>query len=539
MLYKYNPLHNGGYAKMDGVARGAKKAAAAQYKACYNFTKEFLNADKQVCCQCRICQKPHRQRRNIFFKDSPMSLQSVFGSDRKYWSQCMKTVLGVAQAGSFPYQLAAMKRKIALPIPPINYTETAPTLKNLFSGDFKIYATPEQFFVTQFCDIFQKTRQEHTDETEAKAWMAGPKIKYWPQQLNLAVFCIMQACGMSQDIFDKGVSLPPQIRAFYQFHVYFTVRRILFQLGGIQSKSKSVLPGDPNFNQFHNPYDKAASERICREFRKDPLSDFRFTSGLNHGLGAIYMYMYDIDRVGKAEWAHFPEWHVFSEKNISYITPDSPADRQCDWFAPKTASGLTQAGLSRINQSMEAFVYCILGAQINVRSSILGAGSRAKEAQSEFLVLMEDAIRQPNLAQSVQRYQLAVDQAKVRLNLAVAPMAWLMPANMIINTASVVGYNNKLKQAVLGTKLGVNNEVNTDKKKAALKLMAGGPSKINPPNSNPSNPVHKAESLKQKTKPAAESAKEPAVDVADPRPQHEINKTAIIIGVVGVAAWMH
>jgi len=56
-----------------------------------------------------------------------------------------------------------------------------------------------------------------------------------------------------------------------------------------------------------------------------------------------------------------------------------------------------------------------------------------------------------------------------------------MPANMIINTASVVGYNNKLKQAVPGTKLGVNNELNTDTKKSALKLMEGGPSKINPP----------------------------------------------------------
>ena len=68
---------------------------------------------------------------------------------------------------------------------------------------------------------------------------------------------------------------------------------------------------------------------------------------------------------------------------------------------------------------------------------------------------MEDAIRQPDLAKSVQRYQLAADQAKVRLNLAVAPMAWLMPTSMVIDTASVVGYNNKLKQAVPGTKLGV------------------------------------------------------------------------------------
>ena len=71
---------------------------------------------------------------------------------------------------------------------------------------------------------------------------------------------------------------------------------------------------------------------------------------------------------------------------------------------PKTAPGLTQAGLSRINQSIEAFVYCILGAQVNIRSSLLGEGGRAKEAQTEFLTLMEDARRQPDLSKSVQRY---------------------------------------------------------------------------------------------------------------------------------------
>ena len=42
-------------------------------------------------------------------------------------------------------------------------------------------------------------------------------------------------------------------------------------------------------------------------------------------------------------------------------------------------------------------LYCTLGAQVYVRSSILGSGGRAKEAQSEFLMLMEDAIRQPDL----------------------------------------------------------------------------------------------------------------------------------------------
>jgi len=102
--------------------------------------------------------------------------------------------------------------------------------------------------------------------------------------------------------------------------------------------------------------------------------------------------------------------------------------------------------------------------QVNVHSSILGSGGRAREAQSEFLVLMEDAIRQPDLAQSVQSYQLAVDQAKVRLNLAVAPMAWLMPVQMIINTASTIGYNNKLKQAVSGMKRGEQRGKSRNKK---------------------------------------------------------------------------
>ena len=46
-------------------------------------------------------------------------------------------------------------------------------------------------------------------------------------------------------------------------------------------------------------------------------------------------------------------------------------------------------------------------------------------------------------------------------------------------------------QAKAGMKLGINNDVNSDKK-AGLQLMDGGPSKIKSPNSHPSNPIHKA-----------------------------------------------
>ena len=379
----------------------------------------------------------------------------------------MKTALGLIGVEGFPFQLSPLKTKRALPIPAVEFTETAPSIAKIFNKENRIYATPDEFFTTKFRDIFQQTRLKHTTSAEAKTWLRGPNMKYWSQQLSFAAFCATQGCGISREIFDSGLSLTPQIRAFYQFHVYFTIRRILYQLGGIQNIS--ALPGDPTFNQFNNHYDVASYKRICAEFGIEPSSDFRFTHGKNNGLGHVYVHA---QAATKTEF-EYPGFNKFSDEGgkaikgnlIYYIEPGEITATQYDWFAPKTVAGLTQAWLSRINQSIEAFVYCILGAQVNVRSSILGIGGRAKEAQTEFLTLMEDAIRQLDLAKSVQRYQLAVDQAKVRLNLAVCPGAWLMPARMIINTESIVGYNNKPMQAKAGMKLGINNDVNLGTKK--------------------------------------------------------------------------
>ena len=120
-----------------------------------------------------------------------------------------------------------------------------------------------------------------------------------------------------------------------------------------------------------------------------------------------------------------------------------------------------------------------------------------------------------------------------------------MPANMIINTESVVGYNNKLKQAVSRTKLGVNNTLNTDTQKSALQLMDGGPSKVNPPNSHPSNPIHKAVMAVQNPQPAKKTLKQVCfklptdeVNQKEKPDNHEINKTAVIVGAVAVVGYL-
>ena len=70
--------------------------------------------------------------------------------------------------------------------------------------------------------------------------------------------------------------------------------------------------------------------------------------------------------------------------------------------------------------------------------------------------------------------------------------------------------------------------------------MEGGPPKINPPNSHPSNPIHKAAMAAQEPKPASKTQR-PEIEttektVSEKTPQHEINKTALIIGGVAVTA---
>jgi len=70
--------------------------------------------------------------------------------------------------------------------------------------------------------------------------------------------------------------------------------------------------------------------------------------------------------------------------------------------------------------------------------------------------------------------------------------------------------------------------------------MAGGPSKINPPNSHPSNPIHKEAMAAQTGKPQPKKEEEEptcgSTSQAQTTSQHEINKTAVIIGGVGLVA---
>ena len=420
---------------------------------------------------------------------------TVFDDDGKdfrssiYFSKEMKRQLGLAPG--FPLELTHNPNpKLEIPAVPFNSEAVGiGTLKdNLVQQE--IYVAPSEKFKIKFRDIFTDTVITHRSSHESRRWLAGPNFEYWPQTLNFAFFCATTGCGVSRrilfedkmrdgknDLTDSELILPPQVRSFFWFHVYFTVRRILFELGGPQNSLP--LPGDTAFGQTENKYDIPSFERICAEFGISPNADFRFTRGDNHGLGSVFEYFTNSGytktpfEYPSKETKFEDEGGRASDGNLVPYIQNTEARNQYEYFLCPVSHGLTSAGLSRINQSIESFCYAILGSQVDVRSSISGSQGSAIETQRQFLSMVEDAIRNPDISKSVQRFQLAIESAKVRLDLAISPGLWLLPSKMVVNTESVVGYNNKLKKATTFMRIGINSDLNIPVRRSAPKHNLG------------------------------------------------------------------
>ena len=492
---------------------------------------------------------------NIFFQEGDEGT-TVFDDDGKdfrssiYFSKEMKRQLGLALG--FPLELTHNPNpKLEIPAVPFNSeTRESGALKdNLVQQE--IYVTPSDKFKIKFRDIFTDTVITHRSSHESRRWLAGPNFEYWPQTLNFAFFCATTGCGVSRriliedkmrdgknDLTDSELKLPPQVRSFFWFHVYFTVRRILFELGGPQNSLP--LPGDTAFNQTENKYDIPSFERICAEFGISPNADFRFTRGDNHGLGSVFEY-FSYSGYTKTPFKYPSKETKFADEggrasdgNLVPYIENTEARNQYEYFLCPVSHGLTSAGLSRINQSIESFCYAILGSQVDVRSSISGSQGSAIETQRQFLSMVEDAIRNPDISKSVQRLQLAIESAKVRLDLAISPGLWLLPSKMVVNTESVVGYNNKLKKATRRMRIGVNSDLNIPVRRSALKHNLGSRA-VKLPHSGVETQKTK-ETQVVKSEKSKKSEKSEKSEVKAVSTSHENNLNVLIIAA-GALAW--
>ena len=254
-------------------------------------------------------------------------------------------VAALGRVSTFPRELTL--QNVRYPIPGVGFSESANDIASeLITLD--IYVTPTDSFQAKMRNIFSKTVVPFWSSKQAYAWLGGPNYKYWPQQLNFAVWCATCGCGISLAKSELW-KYPLIIQGFIKFHVYFTTRRILYELG-------APLPDESAFDQINNVYTKSAFEALCNEFGVVN-ADFRWIRGRNHGLGDVFEYYsgegyrnVHIDRGYDVEANTWPsKRHLFSDEggsdgkgNLISLIRNDDVVAQYSWFIPAKGIGLTR-----------------------------------------------------------------------------------------------------------------------------------------------------------------------------------------------------
>ena len=101
-------------------------------------------------------------------------------------------------------------------------------------------------------------------------------------------------------------------------------------------------------------------------------------------------------------------------------------------YIPIKSNGFTKIGIQYLNQSIEAFIYSILGSQARTKQSIFSNRASALETQQEFRKIFEDSVINYDTATWINNMNTAITATNVVLNTAISPSLWLVPSSLII-----------------------------------------------------------------------------------------------------------
>ena len=352
-----------------------------------------------------------------------------------------------------------------------------------------IWVNENSKFSVKFPNIWMSYKlPKITDLKLYDTWNSNP-MQFWQNQLNFAVWVATTGCGVS-----KQQHLGHQnhlIKSLYRFHVYYQIRKILRIL-------ECPLPGDKYFDALNNNINLRSYAELCDDFGISQSSDFRQKLDSSNGLGSVIYYSlhglrpktkilerggdYDKQRklviIPQTKFGGGPP-HRYKVEYIEqfFAKGVNPTEHKVELskqpsgsnfdaigsFVLDEGKGFTQAGITKINDSIRTFVWAILGAQSQARTSILGKG-RAFDAPKLFLANVETTLNSAiDLPSSIDRYQKTLGYARSKVDFVVGFDLYMMPSDMDLYIGKINGYNNLLVDAGesdITLVLGKNEEVN-------------------------------------------------------------------------------
>ena len=129
-------------------------------------------------------------------------------------------------------------------------------------------------------------------------------------------------------------------------------------------------------------------------------------------------------------------------------------------FIAPESNGFTRLGEWLIQESIQSYIYCVLGAQAQTKTAIVGKGALSLQTQDIFWKLVKESLVQNETFNLIKNVQLAIKSTNVVPNIAISPDMQLVPDNLIILNNPKFAYKDLVHNTIKGMHFGLNNVKN-------------------------------------------------------------------------------
>ena len=287
--------------------------------------------------------------------------------------------------------------------------------------NFKVYVSHTDYFYSKFDPIklydwknkavlYENNRRTDKLPSDVESDIRNVSMDYENEPYFSQICSAYIAtflCGISLDNLKWDDNTPKQITSIVRYHLYYTMKKFI--------KNPSLM--------------KAYDIRGMKGHLPVSIQSF---NGASHG-GGTYV---------KAGW-------------VNYSNSDHMH------FIPYKSNGITEIGVELLMDSVESYVYSVLGAQAKTRWSIVSSQlGKSLQTQQAFRRIVNDTVVQTNVNVTIINMRTAIRDTNVILNMAINPNIILIPSRLIILETPIPGYNNILSSPTETTTFGINTRLN-------------------------------------------------------------------------------
>ena len=333
--------------------------------------------------------------------------------------------------------------------------EFTPSKKTTEVEKFDVYVNSHQHFPSDFPKINIKNVQSKFLTLDNPYYVAC-----------CAAYLSSYLCGISYEQFEDDTS--PLISCIARYHLYYHMQRFL----------------------------------RCPEKLKTHMTDKQFEFVQKH-IPVEYKWEWKFEQTREVYWLFLKKlkekgiiikkWYSTKSKyggqiGFHYLqrggrTIKSLNDYQL--FIAQKSNGLTALGQLLFQQSIESFVYSVMGSQAQTRWAIVDEGAKSLQTQVVFRKIVQDTVIEDDETITISDMRKAIQDTHVVLNTAITPGIILIPGSLIILKKKIAGFNNILTLGQSWMTFGENPTVNKVVVPIKKKENDAGNTNNSPPRNNP------------------------------------------------------